>query len=258
MRQLAVGTNIKMYLGYRDTVAWMEQLAGTLGGFREVELFAFVPAVCLVDAGRILGGTPVGYGAQNMHWAEAGPYTGELSAGMLKELGCTHVELGHMERRRYFGETDREVNRKLRRALDSGLRAVVCLGEEGRAAETEVRRHLERQLEVVLAGVDPAETGDFLLAYEPAWAIGVDEAASPGYVEEMHAHLRRTVAGLLGQAAAERLKIVYGGSVTPDTAGKLCRLPDVDGLFVGRSALDVERFRGIIEDASHWHNRATD
>lgn len=249
MRDLAVGTNIKMYLGYRETVAWMKRLAETLGGFSEVELFAFVPAVCLVDARRILGGTLIGYGAQNMHWAEAGPFTGELSAGMLKELGCTHVELGHMERRRYFGENDREVNRKLRRALAAQLRAVVCLGELERVSEREAERRLERQLDVLLADISPNEIGSFLLAYEPAWAIGVAEAAPAEYVEAMHSHLRCTVAGLLGQKAAAQLRIIYGGSVSPGTVEKFLRLPDVDGLFVGRSALDPERFKGIIADA---------
>lgn len=249
MRQLAVGTNIKMYLGYRETVAWLERLAGALRGIKEAELFAFVPAVCLVDAARILSGTAIGYGAQNMHWAEAGPYTGEISAGMLKELGCTHVELGHMERRRYFGETDAEVGRKLRRALDAGLRAVVCVGEEERVAERGVRRALQRQLKVLLQGVTPQEIDGFLFAYEPAWAIGVDEPAPPEYVGGVHQYLREVVAGLLGRAAAAAVRIIYGGSVNPQVAGQLCRFPDVDGLFVGRSALDVEQFRGIIEDA---------
>lgn len=253
MRQLAVGTNIKMYLGYRETVAWLTRLAEALRSFRDVELFAFVPAVALTDAARLLKGTPVGYGAQNMHWAESGPYTGELSAGMLKELGCTHVELGHAERRRHFGETDREVNRKLRRALSAGLRAVVCLGEETKASEPQVRRELEAQLLTIFAGLEPAETGSFLLAYEPAWAIGVDEAAPAEYVQEMQAYLRRTAGQILGPEAADRLKIVYGGSVSPATAPELCRLPDVDGLFVGRSALDTGRFAGIIADALANH-----
>jgi triosephosphate isomerase len=249
MRQLAVGTNIKMYLGYGETVAWMQRLRAALGSAQGVELFAFVPAVCLVDARRLLSGTPIGYGAQNVHWAESGPYTGELSTGMLRELGCTHVELGHTERRRLFGETDAEVHRKLERSLGAGLRAVVCLGEVERGPEAAVRRHLAAQVQAILGGLDPASARSFLLAYEPGWAIGVAEAAPAAYVQEMHAHLREAVAGVLGPPAAARLKIVYGGSVTPSAVPDFCRAPDVDGLFVGRSALDVERFERIITDA---------
>lgn len=249
MRPLSMGTNIKMYLGYGDTVAWLNRLAGALGDIGGVELFAFVPSVCLADARRILAGTSIGYGAQNVHWAESGPYTGEISAGMLKELGCTHVELGHMERRRYFAETDAEVHRKLERALEVGLRAVVCLGEPEKAPGADVRRHLSAQVQALLDGVEPARAGSFLLAYEPAWAIGAAEAAPAAYVQEMHAHLRDAVARLMGEAAAARLGILYGGSVTPPSVAEFCRSPDVDGLFVGRSALDVDRFKAIIVDA---------
>lgn len=231
----------------------MAELSTALSNIRDAETFVFVPAVSLVDAQRIFGGGPIGYGAQNMHWAESGPYTGELSAKMLNELGCTHVELGHTERRRHFSETDEDVNLKLKRALSSELRAVVCLGEIERSTSATARKYLIQQVERLLEGVESDQTKELILAYEPGWAIGVDAAAPPDYVQEMHNHIRSVVCRLLGKAAADRLCIIYGGSIKPRDVSSLCCMCDVDGLFVGRSALDTDQFRRIVMDAqSSW------
>lgn len=253
MRRIVVGTNIKMYLAYRDTLSWMTRLSTALSNTTDVEICVFVPAICLVDAQRIFGDGPIGYGAQNMHWAESGPYTGELSAGMLNELGCTHVELGHTERRRHFGETDEDVNLKLKRALSSRLRAVVCLGEIERNSSAAARKYLRQQIERLLEGIESNQTTEFILAYEPGWAIGVDVAAPSDYVQEMHNYVRTVVCRLLGKDAADELRIIYGGSIKPRDVPALCRMCDVDGLFVGRSALDTDQFRRIVTDAqSSW------
>lgn len=249
MRGLAVGTNIKMYLGYQQTVSWMTDIAAAFSDMPDVETFVFVPAPCLVSAERIFKDKTTGYGAQNMHWAESGPYTGELSAGMLLELGCTHVELGHTERRQYFGETDETVNFKLKRALSSHLRAVVCLGEISKCIPAAARKYLKNQLEVLLNGIKPHQTGDFMLAYEPEWAIGVETAAPADYVQEMHACIRNLSRQILGKDAADKLQIIYGGSIKPCDVSTLCSMPDVDGLFIGRSALDVNQFRSMAMEA---------
>jgi len=251
VRKLAVGTNIKMYLGYQQTASWMIGIAAALSDIPHVETFVFVPAPSLVDAQRIFSGMPTGYGAQNMHWAASGPYTGELSAEMLVELGCTHVELGHAERRQYFGDTDETVNLKLKRALASQLRAVVCLGEVDRCTPAAARAHLGDQLGRLLDGIPPHQAAGFMLAYEPRWAIGVDATAPADHVQEMHAYIRTVAGCLLGHDAADKLRIIYGGSIGPCDVSTLCSLPDVDGLFIGRSALDVGQFRQMVMDAGN-------
>jgi triosephosphate isomerase len=194
----------------------------------------------VADGGGIL------LGAQNMHWADRGAYTGEISPVMVKDCGAGLIELGHSERRALFNETDETVNLKVKAALRHGLRPLICVGETG--AERQSGRAVEivtRQVRIALADIEPAGLKQVLIAYEPVWAIG--EGGVPATPEEangMHVEIRGMLAGLA--PAAADIPVLYGGSVNPDNCLALARQPAVDGLFIGRSAWDASGFLGII------------
>ena len=177
---------------------------------------------------------------------EFGAHTGEVSAPMLKDAGCTDVIVGHSERRQFYGDTDETVNLKAKAAVEVGLRAIVCVGEmlaerEAGSAEIIVKGQLLNGLE----GLTVADTERIIIAYEPVWAIGTGKTATPEQAQEMHAHIRRTVAGSHGEAVASAVRILYGGSVKPDNIATLMSQPDVDGALVGGASLDYEEFGGI-------------
>ncbi len=192
-------------------------------------------------------GSGVAIGAQNMHFADEGAYTGETSPLMLKAIGATHVILGHSERRQYFGETDEFINKKLKSALHHGLVPIVCVGEvlaEREAGKTE--EVLLRQTGGVLAGITASAAVPIVIAYEPVWAIGTGKTATPQIASEAHAVIRKEVAELLGQETADHLRILYGGSVKPDNATALMNEPDIDGALVGGASLDPQSFAKIV------------
>ncbi|MFY9745834.1 MAG: triose-phosphate isomerase [Acidobacteriaceae bacterium] len=192
-------------------------------------------------------GSGVAIGAQNMHFADEGAYTGETSPLMLKAIGATHVILGHSERRQYFGETDEFINKKLKSALHHGLVPIVCVGEvlaEREAGKTE--EVLLRQTGGVLAGITASAAVPIVIAYEPVWAIGTGKTATPQIASEAHAVIRKEVAELLGQENADHLRILYGGSVKPDNATALMNEPDIDGALVGGASLDPQSFAKIV------------
>jgi len=213
-----------------------------------IDIFVLPPFTSLRAACDALGDGPVAIGGQNMHWEDSGNWTGEISASMLVEAGCRYVELAHSERLQCFGETYEFVRRKVDKALSTGLTPIVCLGEtalekdDGRADEV-----LSTQMLTALRGQPDQRVPDVILAYEPRWAIGASEAASPGYVEDRHKALRDMLREHRGCDAAERTRIIYGGSVKPENAAELIGLDDVDGLFVGRAAWKAEGFAKIIK-----------
>jgi triosephosphate isomerase (TIM) len=192
-------------------------------------------------------GSGVAIGAQNMHFADEGAYTGEISPLMLKAIGATHVILGHSERRQYFGETDEFINKKLKTALQHQFIPIVCVGEvlgEREGGKTE--EVLLRQTRGVLAGITAAEAAPIVIAYEPVWAIGTGKTATPQIASEAHAIIRGEVAKLLGPATADQLRILYGGSVKPDNATALMTEPEIDGALVGGASLDPQSFAKIV------------
>jgi triosephosphate isomerase len=192
-------------------------------------------------------GSGVAIGAQNMHFADEGAFTGETSPLMLKAIGATHVILGHSERRHYFGETDELINKKLKAALQHGLVPIVCVGEvlaEREANKTE--EVLLGQTRGVLAGIAASQASPIVIAYEPVWAIGTGKTATPPMASEAHAHIRAEVAKLLGKEIAENIRILYGGSVKPDNATALMNEPDIDGALVGGASLDPQSFAKIV------------
>jgi len=205
------------------------------------------PYTALFAVSEAVKGSAIAVGGQNMHWEREGAFTGEISPLMLRDLGCTYVILGHSERRHIFGETDEGVGRKARAACDFGLTPMVCVGET--LAERESTRTLEvveRQTERALRALKPEEVARMVISYEPVWAIGTGRVATPEQAEEVQAFLRKRVAVSHGEDAAESVRILYGGSVTPANTAAIMGQANVDGVLVGGASLKPDSFLAII------------
>ena len=196
---------------------------------------------------KAIEGSGVYLAGQNLHWTGQGAYTGEISAAMLKDAGCTHVIIGHSERRQLFGETDAGVNEKVIAALNAGLAPVVCVGEtlEEREAEKTLKT-IERQLWSAFQGVGADAFAPVVVAYEPVWAIGTGKTATPEQAQDVHDFIRRTLEKIYNKGVAESTVILYGGSVKPDNIGDLMGRKDVDGALVGGASLKADVFLNII------------
>ncbi|WP_263771581.1 triose-phosphate isomerase family protein [Propionivibrio soli] len=258
MRRPIAGTGWKMNNGAADAYRYAAALKQALTGVdvSGIDVFVLPPFTSLHAAGAAFANSPVAIGGQNMHWDDAGGWTGEISAPMLVEAGCRYVELAHSERLQHFGETYPLVRRKVDQAMAAGLVPIICLGETaaekaaGRADEV-----LSEQVLTSLAGQPIERTADVVLAYEPRWAIGAADAASPEYVAARHAALRRILREHRGENAALETRILYGGSVTPENGKELIEIEDVDGLFVGRAAWKAEGFARIVKIVSEAASR---
>jgi triosephosphate isomerase len=208
------------------------------------------PAVYLQRLDAVLAGSPIGLGAQNMHWKPGGAFTGELAGAMLVDAGCTHVILGHSERRHGLGETDHMVNLKLHAALAAGLIPIVCVGETREEREEDrTEGVVGGQLLGSLAGIAAEAMAGVVLAYEPVWAIGTGLTASPAQAQAVHHYIRHLLADRFGAATAARVVVQYGGSVKADNARELVASPDIDGALVGGASLQAADFLGIVEAA---------
>jgi triosephosphate isomerase len=202
----------------------------------------------VVDAVK---GTNVHAGAQTMHWLNEGPYTGQTSPTMLAGIGCTHVLLGHSERRMYSHETDEMVNWKLKAALIHGLVPVVCVGESLEKRQSGLTEAVLRwQIAAALNGLEPDTSEPLIIAYEPIWAIGTGSTATPHQAQDAHATIRREIAATLGTDRADSTRILYGGSVKPENTAQLMSQPDIDGALVGGASLDPETFCKIVNYTS--------
>ena len=250
MRKMMAGTGWKMNNSVAETLRYAETLAAWSAGrnLSALDLFVLPPFTSLHAARTALSNTPVAIGGQNMHWDASGGWTGEISAAMLCEAGCRYVELAHSERLQHFGETYAAVRKKLDTAMHAGLTPILCLGETApEKAAGRADAVLEAQVLTALAGQGAKHIPDVVLAYEPRWAIGGAEAATPDYIAERHGRLRETLHAHYGKAAAAQTRILYGGSVTPENGPAILAVEDVDGLFVGRAAWQAEGFIRIIE-----------
>jgi triosephosphate isomerase len=239
-----IAGNWKMHLGPGDAAAYFQDLH-LQGVPAEREILVFPPAVSVQAVVEAPGRDPrVQVGVQNIHWEDEGAFTGEISAPMAAEAGATFVLIGHSERRHVFGETDAEVALKVASARRHGLVPVVCLGEtldERRAGH--VDEVILRQLDAALPALGPG--GRFLVAYEPVWAIGTGETATPRDASEAHTTLRRRLVESIGHARADAVALLYGGSVKPGNASELLAAPEVDGVLVGGASLDPASFAAI-------------
>ena len=204
------------------------------------------PAVDFAAVSEVIKGTNIKLGAENMHWKESGAYTGELSAAMLKESGVEYVILGHSERRQYFGETDATVNQRVLAAVKAGLTPIICVGEKKEEREAGYTNALVTyQTQIALSGLTADEVKHVVIAYEPVWAIGTGKTPTPEDVEEVHAAVRKVLAKKLGKGVANKMRILYGGSVKPSNAKEFLSLPDVDGALIGGASLKAQDFLAI-------------
>lgn len=245
MRRKVVAGNWKMN-GHRGSNATLlAALVAAGAGQGAAECLVFPPFPYLEQAADALDGSAIGWGAQDVSERAEGAFTGEISAEMLVDTGCTHVLVGHSERRQFFGDTDSLVNAKARRALDGGLVPVICIGEtraEREAGDTDAV--VTRQLGAAFAGIAPARWSGLLVAYEPVWAIGTGLTATPQQAQDVHATIRAWLAGV-DAAAAAHVRILYGGSVKAGNAAAIFAMPDVDGGLVGGASLDGAEFVNI-------------
>jgi triosephosphate isomerase (TIM) len=246
MRRPLIAGNWKMHKGVAEATAFLEDLlAEPLPP--AVDVLCCPPFVALPAAAMMLAGSDIGLGAQNVHWETNGAFTGEVAAPMLSELGVGWTIVGHSERRTLFAETDDTAIRRAAAAQAAGLRVVFCIGEtlderDGGATFAVLERQTAR-----LAELDPER---LVLAYEPVWAIGTGRNATAAQAQEAHAFIRVRLAGSFGGAAAEELRVLYGGSLKPDNAHELLPLQDVDGGLIGGASLDVRSFSAIIRAAA--------
>ena len=251
MRTLFIAGNWKMNPPTAaEAIALAEAVKAGVGLMGAVQVALCPPAIFLEKIDRVLDGSPIGLGGQDMHPKPSGAFTGSISGPMLVDAGCTHVILGHSERRHGLGETSATVNKKLHAALEAQLLPIVCIGEtldehKAHQAEAVVRE----QLTGSLADIKPEQLGRIVLAYEPVWAIGTGETATPEQAQAMHKLIRSDLTEQFGEAIAWRVVIQYGGSVKPDNAQELLACPDIDGALVGGASLKADDFLGIIAAA---------
>ncbi len=248
-RRVLVAGNWKLNKTNAEAAAFLDVFLPDAGGRPDVEVAICPPFTALHTVAERTAASGVMVGAQNMHDQASGAFTGEVSAPMLLELGVEAVVLGHSERRQLFGETDAALARKVPAALDAGLLPILCVGEtedEREAGETE--RKLRQQIQSDLADVDKALLAQVAIAYEPIWAIGTGNTATPEQAQEAIAFVRALL-GDRSAAAATRIRILYGGSVNADNAAELLALPDVDGALVGGASLDPDEFAAIVAAA---------
>jgi triosephosphate isomerase (TIM) len=249
-RRPLIAGNWKMNLNLQASAALVKDISDQIAGIDDVDVLVAPPFTSIPLVKQAIGNGRIFLAAQNMHWEASGAYTGEISADMLLEAGCTHVILGHSERRSDFKETDEMVNLKAQAALEQGLLPIICLGEalEDREADRTFEV-IEQQLEGSLKGF--REKADLppsvVIAYEPIWAIGTGKTATPEQAQEVHHFIRNWMKGRFNESTASAVRILYGGSVKPDNALDLMSRPDIDGALVGGASLKPELFVPIIK-----------
>jgi triosephosphate isomerase len=250
MRIPLIAGNWKMYKGVHDAVAYAKELRVLAADIVDLELViapAFTAVHAVADA---LRNSNIAVAGQDVFWEKEGAFTGAVSAPMLKDAGAALVIVGHSERRRVFGDSDADVNRKVHAAYAADLSPIVCVGETlderdgGRTLDV-----LDRQVKAAIDGVSSAQFATMVIAYEPVWAIGTGRTATPDQAQEAHAHIRSRLRQWLGGGPADGCQILYGGSVKPDNAKATLQQPDVDGALIGGASLDVQSFLAIAHAA---------
>ncbi len=251
-RKPIIAANWKMHKGPADSTAFISAFLPLLDASLSCDIVLAPPFVSLAaSASALAGSDQVGLSSQNMHFEEKGAFTGEISSGMLQEIGARYAILGHSERRAIFGEDDALINAKAKRCHEVGLVPIICIGETLEERDGgKIEEVLRRQLEKGLAGLDAGKMAESVIAYEPVWAIGTGRTATPEQAQEAHAFARKVLTELFGTETAEKIRIQYGGSVKPGNTAELINQPDVDGALVGGASLEPESFYGIVKAAS--------
>jgi triosephosphate isomerase (TIM) len=247
LRKPVIAGNWKMFKTIAETEGFFSGFAPLVASVTHAEIVIAPPFTALRRAAELGSAAGIGISGQDLYWEHQGAWTGEVSAAMLLEAGCRYTLIGHSERRQLFGDSDQNVNRKLKAALAAGLIPIVCVGEslsERESGQTEAV--LSRQLSEGLAGLTESGFSPIIIAYEPVWAIGTGRTATPEIAEQAQSFIRNRVAGIISPASAERLRILYGGSVKPDNIAGLMAQPDLDGALVGGASLDPQSFAAIV------------
>lgn len=246
MRIPVIAGNWKLFKTISESVALVNELKPLVANSQGVEIVVAPVFTSLSRVSDAIEGSGIHLAAQDCYWEEEGAFTGEVAPKLLKDAGCSHVIIGHSERRQYFGETDLTVNRKAKAAIAAGLTAIVCIGETLQERESEnTFTVIEKQITGSLTGLAENDFSRVVIAYEPVWAIGTGKTASDAQAQEVHAFIRQLVSRLCGQAVADSVRILYGGSVKPDNVKGLMAQADIDGALVGGASLKAESFAAI-------------
>ncbi|MFA6101187.1 MAG: triose-phosphate isomerase [Victivallaceae bacterium] len=249
-RKVIIAGNWKMNKTASEAKALVEELKAKVKDISSVDIVVCPPFTSIDAAVKAAAGSNIKVGAQNIHWADNGAFTGEISASMLKEAGVEYAIIGHSERRQYFGETDATVNKRLKAALAAGLKPIVCIGElldEREGGHTQ--KVLFTQLEGGLADITEEQMGGIIIAYEPVWAIGTGKTATPEMAEETHCYIRQQLGDMFDQETAGKVRIQYGGSMKADNAASLVAQKNIDGGLIGGASLKADSFADLIRNS---------
>ncbi len=248
MRKRIIAGNWKMNKTLDEAVGLVESLKEKVGKQTSVDVVLCPPFTNLKSVHDIISDSPIGLGAQNIFWEEKGAFTGEISADMLKSVGCDYVILGHSERRQFFHETDETVSKKIQRALQANLTPIVCVGEMLSQREAgETQDVVGSQIKGCLQTLSKEQVSRLIIAYEPIWAIGTGVVATPEQAQDVHSFIRTKLTELYDEDLAQSVRIQYGGSMKPGNASELLSQPDIDGGLIGGASLDANSFLGIIQ-----------
>jgi triosephosphate isomerase len=243
-----IAGNWKMYKTNAEAVETAGRLVELVADTSDVDIMIAPVFTALDPVSKVVDGSRVGLGAQNLYWEKEGAYTGEVSADMIVSAGCRYAIIGHSERRQYFGETDETVNKRIKAAIAAGLIPVFCIGEtESERESGKTFSVLDKQVKDGLKDRVVDELGTLVIAYEPVWAIGTGKTATSDQAQEAHQYIRSLVNDLFGAALADSVRILYGGSVKPANVAELMAMPDIDGALVGGASLDAESFSQIVK-----------
>ncbi|OGP50724.1 MAG: triose-phosphate isomerase [Deltaproteobacteria bacterium RBG_13_43_22] len=246
-----IGGNWKMFKTIPETLDFIRELLAGMPNPIRTEVVIAPPFTAQHALGREIQGGPVQMAAQNVHWADEGAFTGEISTRMLRDAGCAYCIIGHSERRHLFGETDAQVRQKLLACLKAGLKPVLCVGETLEEREGDkIQDVITRQVQEAVQGLSLEDMAQGVIAYEPVWAIGTGRSATPAAAQEVHAFIRRLLEDRFNKTLAMEKRIVYGGSVTPENIRDLYAEPDIDGALVGGASLKPEKFLALIKEVN--------
>ena len=250
-RKHVVTGNWKMFKTREEAQATVREVVGLVGNIQNVDIVVCPPFTALGAVEEILTGSVVQLGAQNVHWQDEGAFTGEVSVSMLADYGCSHVIIGHSERRHYFQESDEVIQDKLEKVFSTELTPILCIGESLEAREADrVQEVIPSQLERALRELTDPQTSRIIIAYEPVWAIGTGRTATPELAEKVHFLIRSWLADHSSVGVADQVRILYGGSVTPENAGQLIEQENIDGFLVGGASLDAQSFAKIVQQSA--------
>ncbi|RLD18502.1 MAG: triose-phosphate isomerase [Caldiserica bacterium] len=247
MRKPIIAGNWKMHKTLKEAEELANGIRDSAGNLQDREIVLCPPFTALLTVKNAVSSSNIKVGAQDMFWEDEGAYTGEVSGKMLMDIGCEYVIIGHSERRKYFGENDQTVNKKVKKALDTGLTPIVCVGETLEEREKGITMSVVRkQVLDGLKEIEKEKAKNIVIAYEPVWAIGTGKTATPEQAQEVHAYIRKLLGEIWDNEIAENIRILYGGSIKPENIKDLMKEPDIDGGLVGGASLKADSFLKII------------